>query len=178
MRRSMQVAALATAFVAATAGTSYANGFGPNGGGLLFADNSHHTFTYVDLSPEFNSSMNWARVDALGARTDMTEAYVGRTSDTDVVAHDGFYGGTWLGSARCVSQSGTDGDRCQQWEVLLNQSNFVGRSQDERTKTAVHEVGHTVGLGHSTESTSPMQQGYFTIITYSGHDASHINGKY
>lgn len=95
-----------------------------------------------------------------------------------MVAFDDNYVDSWIGLARRVSQAGTASDRCQQYEVFLNTRMFVNRAQMERTKTAVHEVGHTVGLGHSTESTSPMQSGYLQIITYSGHDASHINVKY
>lgn len=99
--------------------------------------------------------------DALGARTDMTESYVSRDSNTDVVAFDDSYTNEWLGLPRCVSQSGTASDRCQRWEVLLNIRKFVGSQARPQ---------------HPFES--PMQSGYFSIITYStDHDVPQINGK-
>lgn len=178
--RKQIVLALCLALLGAGTGTASANPFGPTqSGGTLFADNSQHTFTYVNLTPEFNSSMNWARVDALGARTDMTQSYVSRDSTTDVVAFDDNYVEEWLGLARCVSQSGTASDRCQQWEIFMNIRKYVGRTQNERTHNAVHEVGHTVGLGHSTQTASPMRTGYLTNITFTtDHDVPHINQKY
>ena len=50
---------------------------------------------------------------------------------------------------------------------------------EDRRKTAVHEVGHSIGLGHDTIST--MRQGEIpdTSLTwrrYSAHDLVHING--
>ena len=52
---------------------------------------------------------------------------------------------------------------------------------EDRRKTAVHEVGHSIGLGHDTIST--MRQGEIpdTSLTwrrYSGHDITHINDEY
>lgn len=181
-RRRRVVAVHCAVFLIAGTGTGVANPFGPNDpDGCAYADNSFHTFTYVNLTPEFNSSMNWARVDALGNPTDMTQAYVGRDSATDVVAFDDNYAGTFLGYILCVD----DGDgcldvsivECSQWEVFLDVGAFAGRHQDERTKTAVHEVGHSVGHGHS-DSTSPMETGYSRQILFTPHQVGHINNRY
>lgn len=175
MRRARLLGAVAA--VSLLVGTpASANTFGYDGKGLYHADSAHHTFYFRDLTPEFHSSMNWARYDALGKDTDMTEALLSTwESSVDVTAYDERYSYSWLGAAVCVRSTG---DICQAWEVFLNIAKFDGRHQDERTKTAVHEVGHTVGLGHTTDSTSPMQSGYFRIIRYSVHDRGHINARY
>lgn len=172
------LAGAAAALLLLPPGPAAANTFGVDGAGLYHADNAEHTFHYVGLTAEFNSSMNWARVDALGNDTDMTQRYSStRDNQIDVVAFDERYSENFLGAARCVRL--VTSSQCDQWEVFLNIRMFDGRTQNERTKTAVHEVGHTVGLGHSSESTSPMQQGYFSIIRYStGHDRPHLNGRY
>ncbi len=97
----------------------------------------------------------------------------------DVTAYDGNYGrDNFLGAAQCIRVAGTV---CQAWEVFLNIDPFVGRDQNERTETAVHEVGHTVGLGYSsisTNPTSPMISGFSTNIVFDTHSLSHINRRY
>ena len=52
---------------------------------------------------------------------------------------------------------------------------------EDRRKTAVHEVGHSVGLGHDT--ISAMKQGEIpdsslTWRTFSADDITHINDEY
>lgn len=174
----MAALALTTAMAATGLSPAAANTYGPNGSGLYYPDGVNHEFHYIDLSAATNSSMNWARVDALGNDTDMNQyIYAVNNLSMDVIARDNSYPDSWLGSVVCVRVH-SGGQLCDSWELFINERLFVGRSQNERTKTAVHEVGHTVGLGHSTESTSPMIQGYSTNIRYNTHDKGHINNRF
>ncbi|MEU6720305.1 matrixin family metalloprotease [Nonomuraea sp. NPDC046802] len=47
-------------------------------------------------------------------------------------------------------------------------------STTQRQALACHEIGHTVGLDHSTESGSCLR----TVTKYGTHDVAHINGRY
>ena len=43
---------------------------------------------------------------------------------------------------------------------------------------ACHEMGHTVGLQHTSNSNSCMEATGYTPLDLSNHDVDHINGNY
>lgn len=108
--------------------------------------------------------------------TDMTtDKFESWNLDTDVVAWDDYYGATnWAGRWYCVSLVAGSTDKCNQGYVELNLSYGV-----QSSKVTCHEVGHSVGLGLSTATSSclynPAASG---SSDYDTHDRSHINGRY
>lgn len=155
-----------------------ANTYGPSeNNNLPFPDDRNHTFTYVGLEPAYDQAANWARVEALGNGTNMTEEYVGGTASyIDVFVYDEYYGGTQRGFYQCVSRHPSG--NCDTSDVVMNNSVLNSQSQNNKTKTACHEIGHSVGLGHTSLTDSCMIEGSSENIRFSDHDKNHINGRF
>ena len=96
--------------------------------------------------------------------------YAGR----EVNVHDDYYGDTgWYGEWRCRSWSGSI---CLDGLVRINLS-YGPYTDTEKRSLVCEEVGHSVGLEHSSETASCMSQRWDrTLLT--SHDKGILNNKY
>ncbi|WP_326819317.1 hypothetical protein OHA77_19045 [Streptosporangium sp. NBC_01639] len=164
-------------------------------GCCMQADNRDHYYNYSSLTSYMKVAGNYAMIH-LDSQTDMATHY-DSSSDvhTDVEMFDQYYddywGLDWNGSstgknvhahAKCVrgiSPGLINGWwKCDQYEIRFDLADMSGFSENERKHTACHEVGHSVGLGHSSESGSCLKSGRATVRSYSSHDVAHINGRF
>jgi hypothetical protein len=103
-------------------------------------------------------------------------------SDADVLAYQANYGlnGLWAwtlcsGSAQ---HGGVDPDEwCRpQW---LHYNLSYSQTASQKQSISCHEVGHTLGLRHSNETSGIcMKRDQRTILVPSGHDVTMLNGQY
>ena len=156
--------------------------------GLNEADNATHTFNYADLSAHMTSATNWARTNAVNP-TDVNTSYDSTLDKlTDVVVRDRHYvdycGNDWaqpgraglVGLATCDRL--TSSGKCEQHTVRFNLNFTESTSVSNQRSLACHEIGHTLGLAHTTAA-SCMKQGYPNPSTnYSDHDRAHLASNY
>lgn len=122
--------------------------------------------------------------------TDLTTFVVtAEAPDTDVVVLDQNYtnfcgyswhgsGGSVVGLTTCVLLATNPASSCEKFQVRYDESFTVGASATQRRSLACHEVGHTLGLGHTTGTTC-MVAGSAFPTAYSAHEiSSHINASY
>jgi hypothetical protein len=176
-RRGVRIAAVLGVITLGQApGPASAQPFGPGAcsGACYYADNSNHTYFNNGLSAGDASSMNFAMLTRLQS-TDMTvDQFQSWNNDTDVVAYDDNYGNTtWWGLWRCEVLVSGSSTKCNRGSITFNL--YHGEAW---TSLACQEVGHSVGLDHSTLTDSCMQQTAGTANDFDAHDRSHINGYY
>ncbi|WP_203906423.1 zinc-dependent metalloprotease family protein [Rhizocola hellebori] len=192
-----RAAVIAAAFLAITAfgpvapanADNYSGQTGDTGcTGLNEADNATHSFHYVDLTQHMTDATNWARTNNLNP-TDINTTYDSTLDSlTDVVVRDVHYvdycGYDWLqpggsgvvGLATCDSLSPSG--QCEQHTVRYNLNFTESTPQSNERGLACHELGHTLGLQHTTGNTC-MQTGYPKPVNdYSNHDRTHIANNY
>ncbi|GAA2390079.1 matrixin family metalloprotease [Nonomuraea africana] len=193
--RKLLPAIILAATVVTTASPAGANGFGSADGCCPFADNAKHWYNYASLETRTRTAVKAALLN-LDAQTDMTVA-PDTTPDpsTDVESYDRYYVDHWdldwdgsstgynlYAYAKCVKNiapaDSTQPWRCDQYEVRYDLADIDWMTTTKRQALACHEVGHTVGLSHSSESSSCLRTGAHTTIKYSSHDVAHINGRY
>ncbi|MEU7860491.1 matrixin family metalloprotease [Nonomuraea sp. NPDC049141] len=193
--RTLLPALALAAAVTMTAAPAVANGFGSGNGCCPFADNSKHWYTSETLETRTKSAAKAAMLK-LDSQTDMTVAY-DSTPDpsTDVEAFDRYYVDYWdldwdgsstgynlFAYSKCVKSippaDSTQAWRCDQYEVRYDLKDIDWMSTTQRQALACHEIGHTIGLDHSTESGSCLRTGSHTVTKYGTHDVAHINGRY
>ncbi|MCH0540079.1 hypothetical protein I3F58_10970 [Streptomyces sp. MUM 203J] len=165
-----------------TAQPASANSFGPT-----YADNKAHSFFYDDdLSKAQRSGMDWARRNSLGAKTDMTTSVnkkYNRQVDVWVYATWRPTGDQkhWYAWTTCVKRVSGSSSKCDQHTIVINHklphSNYKSLS--------CHEIGHSVGLGHSKGKNSSYKSADRSCMRgnpdhnyYARHDKKHINGRY
>jgi hypothetical protein len=153
-------------------------------------DGGSHTWCWgsgfdTALRDNVNSSMN----NALGGPTDANVAFqsscnLSGTSETDVVWFDGNLPAGIRGQTFCED---FDGGNCDQNYITLDPAEINIGSNDEAdtTKTACHELGHSVGLTHGSgggdgTANDCMYSGERPNLNlqyerYSAHHRGHIN---
>lgn len=117
-------------------------------------DSDPHTYCYYESQLDDDARNNiysaeWDAMDPTAVNVDYQSScdFSGDT-ETDVVWFTGPLGGTKRGEAFCE-----DFDTyCDQYYVTLDMTVIAVGSNDEQdeTKTACHELGHTAGLSHSS----------------------------
>jgi hypothetical protein len=115
--------------------------------------------------------------------------------DYDVRVFDNDYGDNglfaWVNCPPGADEGGTNPNRwCHGQTLQYNLNATVAYGSDtqmERRSRACHELGHTVGLQHTSNDASCMQRyhedgwmdpGPNRSTTLSNHDENHINGYY
>jgi hypothetical protein len=153
-----------------------ANAFGPSGC-CYYADNSIHTFYPWSLTSGTLSSLRYAMNTRLAVTDTSVYEFQSQDANTDVVAVDVAYGTDaahfWWGLWTCDTLVSGSSTQCNKGTLRFNLSWGT-----PNTVIACHEVGHSVGLDHSTETASCMYQPTGSSDDYSTHDRSHINGYY
>ena len=175
--------ALLGTFVSASPAAN-ADVFGPNPPEAgWFADNNLHTWCegHVNYAPSWFDPMQDA-MDYLDAQTDLTTG-TPHPCDSSIDIWYDVYDSKILGSdirgrtfcRVAVTASGV----CGSFAVQLN-SDLLNTYMSRR-KTACHEVGHSVGLSHSSYLTSTsdcMISGDYTFTFLNTHHVDHINSRY
>jgi hypothetical protein len=169
--------ALSLGVVGLAAVPAGAQAFGPSGC-CLYADNANHTYYPWSLTAGTLSSLRFAMGFRLDSTDMTTDEFQSQDANTDVVAVDVAYGTdashSWWGLWTCDTLVSGSSTQCNKGTMRFNLS--------WGTPTAVlacHEVGHSVGLDHSLETSSCMVQPTSpTADDFSTHDRSHINGYY
>ena len=160
-------------------------GVGPPNAGW-FADNATHTYCWGGgFNVALQNNAEYAMSVSLGNGTDITESFQGYncTLATDVVWFDADLPEGVRGQYVCADFIG--GDVCGQSTVTLDPVflNQGDNDEEDTTKTACHEAGHSVGLTHSATATDCMRNGEVPNADVqwrrcNQHHKDHINGHY
>ena len=175
-RYAVPLASGAVAALVMSPSPALAQPFGPGacGGGCFYADNSLETFFYNGLTVGDISAMEFARTTRLESTDMTTQLQTSSNNDTDLIAYDDTYGpngqAAWWHCDLLVSGSST---KCNRGSVTIN--TYYGTATDGVT---CQEVGHGVGLDHSTLTGSCMHSPPGSATDYDAHDRGHINGYY
>lgn len=122
------------------------------------ADGSTHVYCY-DGSVSVYSAPSYAMKN-LGIQTDMVESYSSTCySSTDVVWIEGDLAGNLRGSRVCTDQSNPGICGANDVTLDIDELNEGSNDDADRKKTACHELGHTLGLGHDDPNTDCMLSG-------------------
>lgn len=183
MRRRMWVAAFPLALLATMFAqlAALANVF-PGNNDRRVADDSIHTYcltsTFVmeehKLVPEY--AMYW-----LDQTTDLSDQAQACLSATDAWWYKADLPAGIRGSRSCVVVEAIGICDRSNLSIDFVEVDIGANDWEDRRKTACHELGHSVGLGHDTVSC--MVSGEIPNIAeqwrrYSGHDISHMNAQY
>jgi hypothetical protein len=174
------MAAAAVAALVFTPTPANAQGFGPSwvsgGGCCRWADNGNHTYYLDTLTGGSYNAITFALGTRLEATVMTTDRFESWNNDTDLLVYDGLYpSATWWGIWACdVAVSGNN-NLCNRGHITFNLSKGTPNNQ-----LACQEVGHSVGLDHSSSTGSCMYQvaGPSVSTDFDAHDKGHINGFY
>lgn len=145
------------------------------------ADNGSHTVYDFNLSSTWHTAVNNAIVVQYDPVTDVSASWAG-SSNPDVYGTSGAYGvnGLW-GWGLCsgsATYGGSDPDRWCKFRWMEFNTSY-SQNATQKDAIACHELGHTLGLRHSAESSgSCMKANQRTIWVISSHDRSMLNGQY
>jgi hypothetical protein len=163
---------------------AHANPF-PNNADGTFADNGTHTYCYTSGFTTDRTVASYA-MSVLGSTTDMNDLFPTTPQfcsfrETDVWWWEMNLPGNLRGQRTCEWES--PASICKSSDLRMDFAELDLGDDDwyDRRKTAVHELGHSVGLGHDTISAMRSGEIPDTSLTwrrYSAHDISHINARY
>lgn len=184
-RRLLFVIVVSAAIVLTTGLIALAQNFGPSGC-CRYADSSNHT--WLDSCGPSCSGTAWRSahihgMNALYSPTDVFGSEVSYRYNSNLTWP--YVDVSWWienifpnsGLAGCNKVVVGDNTRCDHWHVRYH--NPTSGSYTFQRHIACQEVGHTVGLDHSGESNSCMNNSATGAIWLSNtHDVGHINGRY
>jgi len=154
---------------------------------------THYVYYDSSISGDYITAMNYA-VSYLDSTSDMTMATQGLSNTNDVRSYKANYGanGAWAWGA-CMDPPLYAGSRPADGHThghnwckpqLLHWNTYYASNFSTLTKKyaiACHELSHTIGLRHSSETGSCMRNPPTTPTidtTLTSHDLSHINVHY
>jgi hypothetical protein len=183
-RRTTRLAALFAGLLLALPAVAAANPF-PNTKDLTVADNDVHTYCYTSTFVTDPTVASYA-MDVLDSTTDLTDLISSTTPNCAYMETDVWWWETDLpagtrGSRKCWLESPTG--ICTSSDVKLDypELDIGAYDWEDRRKTGVHELGHSIGLGHDTISammSGQVPDASLTWRRYSAHDLGHINAYY
>jgi hypothetical protein len=151
------------------------------------ADSAGHAFCYTSTFnnyPEHRSRVAWG-MDRLDDQTQMTDIQEGCAGGTDIWFSRADLPAGTRGQAQCQTWLG--GNRCDSANVWIDfiELNSGSNDVEDQQKTVVHEIGHTVGLGHHSPSahncamiSGEIPSTSLTWRSFHSHDVGHINAAY
>lgn len=145
------------------------------------ADNATHTFCLTSTFTTDPSVATYA-MSVLDDTTQMTDDRIAScTSITDVWWWQSNLPAGTRGQRVCVTYNSAG--RCESADIDLDfgELDIGGNDWYDRRKTSVHEVGHSVGANHDSESAMITGEVPSTALQwrrYSSHDVGHINNAY
>ena len=180
--------AVAMTFTLATVTSVQASNFGRK-----YADDADHYWARVNLTTDGTTAANWG-VTELNSSTEIDTFNDGTCkSHTDICFYDGNYETTpWIKSAawwegynglaycnRNDNLGGLNG-QCDRWYVLFDIADMNNMTTSELWELGCHEVGHTVGLKHTSDTNSCMMTDADgrTSNVLSQHDIDHVDTRY
>lgn len=186
-RPSRLVLPIVVACIASVLGVpSPASAF-PDNGDRTLADNALHTYCYTSGFTTDASVASYAMA-VLGNTTDMDDQFPIDPPTCTFMETDAWFWEMNLapgvrGSRICWLES--PAGICTSSDLTLDyaQLDIGAFDWEDRRKTAVHEVGHSVGLGHDAVPTGAMMSGQVPDATlqwrtYSAANISDINAAY
>ena len=172
--------AVCGALLLSSTGGAQADTF-PDNYDKALADNANHTFC---LAGSFTTDPSVATY-AMNVLDDTTQMYDTRVTDctsiTDVRWRQTNLAGGLRGQRSCNSYNSAG--ECESADIEMDFPELDIGSNDwyDRRKTAVHELGHSVGANHDTVSAMISGGVPSTALQwrrYSPHDIEHINAAY
>lgn len=149
------------------------------------ANNGYHVVCFDSVQADQVTASRWAMTNNYNPVASVQTAEVACSSGTaafDVKVRDANYGTGYWAWTQCTADAtygGTDPNRwCKpqyfKWE--LNTQGSWGTTF-KRRYVACHELGHTLGLQHTTNSASCLYQSA-TSNALTQHDIDHLNSAY
>ncbi|KAB2343687.1 hypothetical protein [Actinomadura rudentiformis] len=149
------------------------------------ADNATHTYciTGGGWTTNRRTSAVWG-MNRLANTTDMSARSESCTIKTDVIWRTKNLEGGLRGRTRCTK---TIGPRCDSATIWMDFPELAKGTDDwyDYRKTALHEIGHTIGFGHHATGSHEcaMFEGEVpsrSIVwrSFTAHDRSHVNASY
>jgi len=152
---------------------------------LNMADNASHNIYQGGLRVDTVAALTWARTNVVDPTNVNTNAVSTSTSTTDVIAVNNYYtnecGHNWasgvFGAVSCHSV--TASGRCQQHYMRINLTYMDSEGTSTERAVLAHEMGHTLGLAHRSETYANMYPYWPQATAYwDSHDVGHINTNY
>lgn len=178
MRSKKVLAAFAMAFVAVLPSQAGADEFGTysNGAGPI-PDNFDHTYCW---SSGWTSGWNTYAQYAMGNLDGQTSYYDTFISSCSSVTDIYWQLNSSIGArGDYICNAFNSAGECERATIRLNPSALT--DDQNRRKTACHEIGHSVGMQHGDTKTDCMINGAVGSgsqwITYNSHHVSHANSR-
>lgn len=161
---------------------------------VSLANNNHHKMNFYSTTTANGAAMQWVLNNEL-SRGQFTWEWVDEDANWDVRFMDDNYMDNgvlgWVNCPQGATESGSNPNRtCVGQRLNFNQYGPYENTYDTthgRRVMACHELGHTVGLQHTSNNNSCMQTALDTgwnpnnpnyPNTYSGHDIDHLKDEY